>query len=161
LIAAEKRLLTPVTEAEKVYKAGIAAYTAEQRRLEAEAQRLAEAEALRRAEAQRELELERAEAQGADIEEIRAMVNEPLLVVPPRIEPAFQQAKGVTTATNWKAQVVSLELLVKAIAGGKANINLVRPNEVAINALARATHGSLVIPGVQFFTESVVRAGRR
>jgi hypothetical protein len=161
VIAAEQRLLTPVAEAERIYKSAIADYEAEQRRIEAETRRVAEAEARRLAEEQRERELERAEAEGATGEEIEAMINEPLVVTPPRVEPAFQQAKGVSIAANWKGEVTSLDALVKAIAGGKANVNLVMPNETAINQLARATHGTLQIPGIRFFSQSTVRAGRR
>jgi hypothetical protein len=161
VIAAEKKLLDPVAEAECVYKAAIAGYETEQRRREAEALAKAEAEALRHAEEQRERELERAEAEGADAEEITVMVNAPLMVTPPAVEPTFQQARGVTTAVNWKGQVVSLELLVKAIVAGKANISLVMANEVAINLLARATRGTLQVPGIRFFSQSTVRAGRR
>jgi hypothetical protein len=161
VIAAEKRLLDPVAEAECIYKAGIAAFEREQRRIEAEARAKAEAEARRLAEEQRERELEQAEAEGADAEEIAAMVNAPLVVAPPPVEPAFQHAKGVTTAMNWKGEVISLEALVKAIAASKANINLVMANETAINQLARATHGTLQVPGIRFSSQPVVRAGRR
>jgi hypothetical protein len=161
VITAEKRLLNPVVEAERVYKAGIAAYEAEQLRLEAEARAKAEAEARRLAEEQRERELEQAEAEGADVEEITAMINAPLVVERPAVEPTFQPAKGLSLAATWKGEVTSLDTLVKAIAAGKANISLVMPNEVAINQLARATRGTLQIPGIRFFTQASVRAGRR
>jgi hypothetical protein len=159
VIAAEKRLLDPVTEAERVYKAGIAAYEAEQRRLEAEARTKAEAEARHQAEEQRERELEQAEAQGADLAEVTAMIAAPLPLIEPQAPPAFQAARGITTVVSWKG--TSLETLVKAIAAGKASISLVMANETAINQLARATRGTLNVPGINFFTESIVRAGRR
>jgi hypothetical protein len=89
------------------------------------------------------------------------MINEPLVVPPPRVEPTFQQAKGVSVAANWKGRVVSLEELVKGIASGKANLNLVMPNETAINQLARATRGTLQVPGLRFFNQSTVRTSRR
>jgi hypothetical protein len=160
VLVAEKKHLDQVAVAEAVYKDKISAYTAEQRRIEAEARAKAEAEARRLAEEQRERELEQAEAEGADVEEITAMINAPLVVAPPRVEPAFQAARRITTAVNWKGQVTSLEALVKAIAAGKANIGLVMANETAINQLARATRGTLEVPGVRFFHEPVVRAGR-
>jgi len=161
VIAAEKKLLDPVTDAERIYKSGIAAYEAEQRRLETEARAKAEAEARRLAEEQREREIEQAEAEGADLEEVTAMIAAPLPLIQPEVQPAFQSAKGVTTAMNWKGEVTSLPELVKANATGKANISLVMPNETAVGQLARATRGSLQVPGIRFFTESVVRAGRR
>ena len=160
-IAAEKRLLEPVEQAERLYKAGIALYESEQRRLEAEARVKAEAEARRTAEEAREREIQQAEAEGADAQEVAAMIAAPLVVAPPAVEPAFQQAKGVSTALNWKGEVTSMAALVKAIAAGEANISLVTPNEPAINQLARATRGTLQVPGVRFFSEPIVRAGRR
>jgi hypothetical protein len=161
VIAAEKRLLDPVAEAERIYKLGIADYEAEQRRIVAQARAKAEAEARRAAEEARERELEQAEAEGADAEEVAAMIAAPLVVAPPRVEPAFQQAKGVSVATNWRGEVISLDALVKAIAAGMANTNLVTANGVAINQLARATRGTLQVPGIRFFSEPVVRAGRK
>jgi hypothetical protein len=161
IINAEKRLLTPVELAEHTYKTKIAEFEAEQRRIEAEARCLAEAEARRLAEEQRERELEQAEAEGADAEEIESMINAPLVVAPPRVEPAFQQAKGVTVAANWRGEVTSFEMLVRAVAAGKASIGLLLPNTVAINQLARAVRNTLAIPGIRFFSEPVVRAGRR
>jgi hypothetical protein len=154
VIAAEKKLLDGVVEAERLYKVSISIYEAEERRREAEARAKAEAEARRQAEEQRERELEQAEAQGADTTEITAMMNEPLVVAPARVEPAFQPAKGVSVAANWKGEVTSIEALVKGIATGTANISLVMANEPAINQLARATRGTLQVPGIRFFSES-------
>jgi hypothetical protein len=160
-IAAERKMLDPVAEAEAVYKSRIAEYTAEERRLEAEAQTKAEAEARLAAEQLRETQLEQAEAQGASGAEIVAMIAEPLPLVVSQAAPAFQAARGITTATNWRGEVVSLEALVKAIAEHKASSNLVIPNDAAINQLARATRGTLEVPGIRFFSQSTVRAGRR
>jgi colicin import membrane protein len=161
VIGAEKKLLDPVAEAERLYKVSISIYEAEQRRREEESRREAEAEARRQAEEQREREIEEAEGLGATGEEIRAMLNEPLVVPPARVEPVFQQARGVSVAANWKGEVTSLPALVKAVAENKASIGLVMANETAINQLARATRDTLQVPGIRFFSESVVRAGRK
>jgi hypothetical protein len=161
VIAAEKRLLNPAAEAERLYKASLAMYESEQRHREEESRRAAEAEARRAAEEQRESELQRAEMEGATGAEIAAMINEPLMVALPRLQPAFQAARGITTAVNWKGEVTSLEMLVRSIAAGQASISLVMPNQTSINALAKATHNTLTIPGLRFFTEPIVRAQRR
>jgi hypothetical protein len=160
-IEAERKMLDPVTEAEGIYKDKITDYTAEQRRLEAEAQAAAEAEARRLAEQIREKELEQAEAEGATGEEIASMIAEPLPVTIPKPQRAFQPARGITTATSWYGEVTSLEALIKAVAENKASTNLLMPNQVAIGELARATRGTLEVPGIRFFKQSVVRAGRR
>ena len=161
VIAAEKKLLEPVAEAERLYKVKIAAYDAEQRRLAEEARARAEAEARRLAEEQRERDLEQAEAQGADAEEIQAMCDAPLVVEHAPVETTFQPARGVSVASTWKGDVTSLETLVRAIVAGKANISLVMANETAINQLARATRGTLQVPGIRFYSQPMVRAGRR
>lgn len=160
-IAAEKKLLDPVAEAERIYKARLTAYEAEQRRIEAEARAQAEKEALAFAEAQREREIEEAEAAGADAAEVAAICAEPLPAVLAELPPpAFQRAAGISTANNWKGECISIAQLVQAIAAGKANINLVAANGTAINALARATRGTLTVPGIKFFNEPTVRARR-
>lgn len=161
VIAAEKKLLDPVAEAEGIYKRNLAAYETEQKRIEAEARAQAEREARALAEAQREREIEEAEACGADADEIRAICAEPLpMVVPETPEPAFQRAAGISTAANWKGTCTSLAQLVKAIAAGTANLNLVTENQTAINQTARATRGTLQIPGIRFFNEPTVRTRR-
>ena len=161
VIAAEKRLLDPVAAAERCYKARIATWEVQQRVIEAEKRARAEAEARRLAEEARERELEQAEAQGADAAEVAAMATAPLPLVMPVVEPQFQPVRGISTATNWKGEVTHLLALVKAIAAGEASLSLISPNETAINQLARATRGTLVVPGVRFYEVSTVRAGRR
>jgi hypothetical protein len=161
ILSAEKQLLAPVAAAEQAYKTAIVAWETEQRRIEAEAQATAAAEARAKAEEARERQIELAEMEGATGEEIASMINEPLPVIPSEVQPAFQQAKGVSTAVNWKGEVVSLEMLVRSIAAGQASISLVMPNQTSINALAKVTRNTLAIPGVRFFSEPVVRAGRR
>jgi hypothetical protein len=163
-IKTEKVLLDPVEEAEKIYKKKIGTYTQEQERLLAELRARAEAEARRIAEEEREREIEQAEAEGADLDEITAMASAPLSVAPPVVEPSFRQAKGISTAANWKGEVTNLLALVKAVADGKLNlsVNLLQVNEKALNQLARYTRGSLVVPGVRFYDDRGVRTtGRR
>lgn len=161
VIAAEKKLLDPVTEAERIYKREIGAWETEQRRIEDEKRAQAQREADRLAAEQREREIEQAEAAGADPEEVAAICAEPLPVAPPPPVPqTFQRAAGISTSANWKGTCHSLALLVKAIAEGKANIGLVTANETAINQLARATRGTLQIPGIRFFNDPTVRARR-
>jgi hypothetical protein len=161
VIAAEKKLLDPVAEAERIYKHRIGAYEAEQGRLEEEARAKAEAESHAQAAAQREREIEQAEAAGADAEEVAAICAEPLPLVIPEPPPAtFQKAAGISIANAWKGECLSLAQLVKAIADGKANIGLVMANGPAINALARATRGTLQVPGIRFFNQPAVRARR-
>lgn len=157
----ERKLLDPVAEAERIFKQRLAAYDAEQRRIEAESRAQAQKKADALAAVQREHEIEAAELAGADAQEIAAICNEPLPVVMPDVsEPVFQKAAGISTAANWKGTCISLQQLVKAIAEGKANLNLVSDNPTAINQLARATRGTLQVPGIRFYNEPSVRVRR-
>jgi hypothetical protein len=161
VIAAEKKLLDPVAEAETIYKHRIGAYESEQRRIEEEARARADAEARAKAAAEREREIELAEAAGADAEEVAAICAEPLpLVVEQPAPPTFRRAAGVSTAHNWKGECFSLAQLVRAIVKGEANLTMVAADQSAINALARATRGTLTIPGIRFYDEAKVRARR-
>jgi hypothetical protein len=161
VIAAEKKLLDPVAEAEKIYKHRLGTYQTEQQRIAAAARAQAEAEALARAAEQREAEIQQAEAAGADREEVAALCAEPLPMVVPEAPPSiFQKAAGISTANTWKGECYSLPQLVRAIAEGKANIGLIEANTTAINQLARATRGTLAVPGIRFFNQPTVRARR-
>lgn len=161
VLAAEKKLLGPVDAAEQILKRSIGAYQPEQERLAAEARAQAEAEAQAQAAEQREREIERAEAAGADAEEVAAICAEPLPVVLPALPPpTFQKAPGISTAANWKGECVNISQLVRAVAEGKASITLVTEDKAAINALARATRGTLAVPGIRFFNQPTVRARR-
>lgn len=159
--AAEKKLLDPVAAAEAIYKQRIGAYETEQKRIEAEARRRADEEARAQAERDREAEIEAAEQAGADAEEVQALIAEPLPVVvrepPPQ---TFQRAAGISTAGVWKGEVFSMAALVRAIARGEASIGLIAADQSAINAQARATRGTLQIPGIRFYNEAAVRARR-
>lgn len=161
VLAQEKKLLDPVSEAERIYKFRLAAYETEQRRIEAEARAKAQREADALAAEQREREIEHAEAAGADAHEVAAICAEPLPMVVPEVpEPTFQRAAGVSTAANWKGECTSIARLVQAVAAGTANISLVEANQTAINSLARATRGTLQVPGIRFYNEPQVRVRR-
>ena len=161
VVDAEKKLLTPVEEAEGIYKNRISSWEVRQRVIEAERRARAEAEARRLAEELRERELEEAEQQGADAVEIQAMAAAPLPMVMPSVEPSYQRAQGISMATTWKGEVTSLAALVKAIAEGNADLHLVKADEPAINEKARRTRGTLQIPGLRFYEVSTMKTTGR
>lgn len=161
VIAAEKKLAGPVLEAISIYRERIVVYEAAQRRIEAEARRQAEIEALRKAEVERERELEAAEAQGADAREIASIAAAPLPMVVPEAPPAtFRQAPGVSTASNWKGEVTSMFALIQAAAAGQVSMAVLMPNQTAINQLAKASRGTLTVPGIRFYDDRTVRTRR-
>jgi hypothetical protein len=66
-----------------------------------------------------------------------------------------QKGAGVSYRENWKAEVVDINALIKAIAAGLAPAAYLMPNESALNAAAKAFKGTVQIPGVVFKTELI------
>lgn len=127
----------------------------EQIRLENEAHAKAEAEARtindaarRRAEEEQETALALAEAQGATVEEIEAIITAPLVVEIVEAAPVYvPAARYVPPAASvvevpkgaretWDAKLVSMKLVCAAIGRDEASDNLVALNPVAARALA-------------------------
>jgi hypothetical protein len=160
-IATEKNVLTPVIEAEDIYRDKINVWEREQKRLEAEARARAEAEARRLAEEQRETEIEQAEAEGADVEEIAAMARAPLPSLPVTVQPTFERMSGISTADKWIVEVYSLNLLLKAVLEGKTASEFVTVNISALKNSARSSKGTLVVPGVRFINAGTTRVSHK
>lgn len=161
ICTAEKTMLAPVEAAEAILKRGIGTYRMEQERLRLDAERIAREVAERAAAEALEASIEAAEAEGASPEEVRAIIEQPRPASVVYVAPTVLHVKGVSMADSWKAQVTNLLELVKAVAEGRAPVNLVMPNETALGQIARATKGSMAIPGVRIFNDPGVRAGRR
>ena len=120
-------------QAEKVLKAEIGRYTAEQARLAAEEEkrrRIAEAEERRRQE-----EEQAAAAQVA---------AEPILI-PATVAPAKAKAKGTSVRTIWKCKVVDPSKLDRAY---------LMPNQVVLDALAASAKGVGAAPAGCEWTSS-------
>lgn len=152
--AAEKKLLDPLTEAKSVLKRALVAWTQEQERLrrEAEAKLLAEQQKADE-EAKLALAIE-AEAAGAAEETVQEILAAPTVVMPrPVAPPTFQQASGISTSQKWKAEVVNIRDLCRAVADGRVSPELVQPNMTALNGMARAMKSTMNIPGVRAVTD--------
>ena len=136
----------------------------------AEAGKKEEAErALARAAAQEQLDKllaegreaqRRLDAQKAEEEAIRR-ASEPVYIPTPVVE-APQKVTGFVTAKIWKAKVVDMRLLCRAIADGRTDLlEAVLPNEAFLNAIAKAHKKTDIgIPGVQGVEETSGRSGR-
>jgi hypothetical protein len=160
---AEKSLLSPILEAERILKSGIGAYDLEQRRIAEERERKEREEQGRLAAEMLEASIEEAEANGASAEEVAAIIEAPLVIPRAPAAHAVQKVSGVATATVWKAEVIDMAKLVAYIAtpAGRQFLGLVQPNTTAMNSLARSLKNSVNIPGVRVYPEAQVRAGGR
>jgi hypothetical protein len=75
---------------------------------------------------------------------------------PPR---APARAAGTSIVPTYRAEVTDLAALVLAVASGAAPLSMVRADESALGAYARATkQEGEVFPGVRFYREDSVRA---
>lgn len=176
-VAQRKKLLAPAEEAEAILKRAMGAYQAEQERLrreaeeairreqerlEAEAQRIADEEAERLRKEAEDAQIDRAaeaEAQG-DIETAERILSAPVFVptvtpmpvfTPPMTVPQAPKLNGVSFRDQYTAELVSLDDLIAAAAGGNsAAKSCLMFNQATANGLARSTRGTLTVPGVKF-----------
>lgn len=160
ICAQEKTLTDRLDIIEKNVKAACLQYDQEQAEIRRKEQARLQAEADRRARAERErLEKEAAKLKTPELKQQRleeaAMVAAPVVELPPE-----EKADGVITRKTWDAELVSIEDLVAAAAGGNAAaLNLLAFDSSKARKFAVATKGQVPIPGVDF-VEIVSQAWR-
>lgn len=156
-VAAEKRLLDPLAEAEAIIKRGIGSFELEQRRIREEAERKALEEA-RRAEEEARIRLaEQAESMGAEAETVAEILDTPMPVQTPIVVPSFQRAEGVSARSKpvYRWRVVN---------EGQIPREYLKIDEVKINGIVRAMGAATKINGIEIYEDVPqisVRAARR
>lgn len=141
----------PLIEAENIIKPALAAYDREQERLRREEEER-QREIARKAEEERRLrEAEQAEKEGRN-EEAQAIIEEPVYVPPVVIEKTTPKVQGISMQKVWKFRVTNEALIPR---------EYMTPDMVKIGGVARATKGSIQIPGVEIYSEDIVKAGVR
>lgn len=121
-----------------------------------------EKERERRAEELRQQEIERQRAEDAVVdeaaqleregfaEEAQAMIEAPVVAAPVIVASAVPKVNGVSKPRGtYKAEVTSLALLVKAAAEGKVPVQMLQPNQSALDSIARTLKEELRYPGVR------------
>lgn len=121
-----------------------------------------EAEALAAAAAEAEAKGDILGAQETAQEAIAAaQVAESITHMAPVPVAAPAKLAGVSTREDWKAEVVDLLALVKAVAAGEASIELLEANQKVINQRAKALKGEFKVPGIRaYFTETMSARAR-
>ena len=158
IVAAKKKHEGPLLEAEGLVKGKISTWTdAESRRMEAEREAKAR-EGLDMEVARREAEVEALRSVGQN-DEADFLESQP--VTPPVVQVATETPKvdGVSSRDLWSAEVTDLLMLVRYVAEFPEFIHLLKPNQTAINSMARGQKERLMIPGVQAVKKTVVAAG--
>jgi len=79
--------------------------------------------------------------------ELAAQTAESIQYLAP-VAQAKTHLKGISTSEKWKAEVVDLMALVKAIAAGEASIELIEPAQTEINKRATALKKEFIVPGI-------------
>lgn len=144
IVAAEAKHLEPIQEARRLIKQKMSAWQEledqkrreEEARLQAEANKRAEEEALKAAD----------EAQKAgDTATAEAILSAPVEAPPVVLPKSTPQAKTVIR-TTWSYRIVNANLLPR---------EYLIPDTVKLGGMARATKGSVKVPGVEFFQQKV------
>lgn len=152
-IAARRSVDDPLVECEMAIKSKLAQWQAEnERRRREEEERLA-AEIKKQEEERRLAAALQAEEFG-DVEMAEAIIEEP--IVTPAVSIARPKIAGVSFREEWSAEVTNLFALVRHVAAHPELINMLAPNQTALNAMARAQKAAMSLPGVKAVCRQVV-----
>jgi hypothetical protein len=75
---------------------------------------------------------------------------------PVQVAPLRSAATGVSYRDNWKADVIDLMALVKAVSSGQAPLDYLLPNSQILNALAKSKKETMAVPGVKSWNDRIV-----
>lgn len=160
LLAKLAQVLSPALKYKVALKTAQAEYIRRKRAEEEAEKARAQAEAEKTAKAEQARLAAEAKKAGASPATVREIASTPVLVAPPPVEPAVD-TRGVGLSVRWKGECDDLMALAKAVAKGKASLELLQPNATAINKLATALKGTMKIPGVRFWKEDNITSPRR
>ena len=168
LVDEQGRLGAPLVAAEAIVKRDLLAWeTMMRQQAEAEEARL-QVLALTEAEtrviaAAAQLEREgRASGDAGMILEAHDLLAQPIETPAVSVASAMPKVRGITYRDHWAAHhTVDVVKLAAAVAAGTVSVNLLQPNMVALNALARSSEGTASVPGVRFVNaRQVITQGR-
>ena len=69
---------------------------------------------------------------------------------------SVEKVSGISTSTNWKAEVTDMLALVKFVAANPHMIDLLQVNTTTLNQHAKATKDNTKIDGVRVYSEQVL-----
>jgi hypothetical protein len=162
LVRQKADMEAPLTEAETTVKRALGTYTQEQERIRREEERRLAEEARKREEERRlaeaaALETEAAETGNAELlAEAQEMISAPVEAPVVILQSATPKVAGISYRENWKGACTDLAALVKAAAVRPELLSLLKPNDTAINQMARAQKGRFSVPGCKAWNEPIV-----
>lgn len=156
LVDEEKAAKRPAEETEKAIKRELTAYDdeqealrlAEQKRLEEDARKKEEQRRLEEAAA---LESEGARTGNADlVQQAQELLEEPVETPSVQLASFVPKVSGLSFKESYSAEVTDLKSFIKWVAKNvKTHANLLKPDQTALNQLARAQRENLKIDGVK------------
>lgn len=152
---ARSAVIEPIESLIRVMKGKISDY------LQREAQRRAAEQREREEQARREAEARRIEeaalvAELGDEVSADALLDAPLTFeAPVQVEEA-PKAAGVSTRVKWRGQVTDKATFVAMLATRPDLLHLVEVDESALNKYADALRENAALPGVRFYSETIV-----
>jgi hypothetical protein len=146
IVAAEKRMLDPLVEAETIIKRSLGVFIQEQERIRIEAERKAQDKARKREEEARLALAIEAEKQGATAETIQEIVDTPMPMQISAILPSFASAPGISSGRKpvYRWRVVNEALVPR---------EYLALNEVKINGVVRAMGATAKIAGIEVYED--------
>lgn len=101
------------------------------------------------------LETRAAQTQERGAEKAEFLNQQAAAVVAPTVQVDVPKVAGLSTRKAYKAKVIDLMALVKAIAEGKAPVAYVLANEQVLNKMAAALKEQMSIPGVELEEDTI------
>lgn len=147
LVGKKKELTAKLEKIESEFKGAMAKFVQAEEAKAAEAQKLLQEQ--QDAEHRKSLEHTALEAidQGANEEEVDAIMATKSTAPTPIVRPGFQKLGGVVAQKKWKAEVLDLKALCRAVADGKAPEAYVEANMTALRKRAQADGPAFNVPG--------------
>ncbi len=144
----ESALTLPIKQAKRNVAERCATFVAEQKRkADDEARRL---ESLARKEEEERKLLEAIAAEDAGEPDVAATIlEEPVAVPTIVVAPEVANVVGISSRTTWGAVVHDLHQLIRFVADNPQWTELLLPNTVRLNGLARTMRAEMRIPGVR------------
>ena len=150
----------PLAEAERITKAALVTYDAEQERIRRTEQARLQEEARQQEQDRRIAEAVELEAAG-ETAEAEALIEAPVHVPTVAVAPSTPKVTGIAYRETWSANVTDLAALVKFVAANPQFAGFLSANMPALNAQARSLKSQMQIPGVEAVCTRDVAAGRR
>lgn len=151
IVAAEKKLLEPLTEAKGIIKRGLGSWIQEQERIRQEQERKAQEEARRREEEARLALAVEAEKHGASEETKQEILSTALPMQVPVVPSTFQKAKGISGRKYYKWRVVNEKQIPR---------KYWMLDEKAINGVVRSMGQKADIAGIEIYEEAGITVRR-